>query len=831
MSSSGSTQFDDESELVQEFRNESIDHLQDVEPCLLRIESNPTGPETSELVNRVFRAVHSVKGTAGFFGFEAIERLSHAMESLMMDVRDGVLAYRQDMSDALLSGADALSQMIEPLPKRVEVPVEDLTKQLAALRDPDAASSAMLEVSAPSTSAEASVDTSAIAAANSDAPSEPSAYPKMVLPEAVEEARSRGHWVFEVSGPQQAERLDSAEDLGLILAANSDFFVSATPLEPDLFAAALGLEIGFVKTVMAVDENPPVKPAPAAEAVAPAAQSQKASKVESESVRVNVGLLNKLMNLAGELVLARNQVFSRIGDSEDVAVRSSLKSLGNITSELQTSIMQTRMQPMETIFKKLPRVVRDVSRKLGKQVEVEVNGGDVELDKSIVELLNDPLTHLVRNGLDHGLEGPSERESRGKSPTGRLTVGAFHEGGQVHIEIRDDGRGIDPQKVRAVAVKRGVVSDEESRSLSESQLRNLIFAPGFSTAEKITDVSGRGVGMDVVKVNIDRLGGRIHIESEVGKGTAIQIRLPLTLAIIPALVVQLADKRYALPGANLVELVRITPDDAPTMIQDVAGSAGLRLRQRLLPLIRLENVLDCPRDEAGCRTRFAAILRAGPSRFALMVDRVLDSEEIVVKPLSSHLSSSRVYAGSTIMGDGQVAMILDANGIAAVAKMETLEEEVAEEGSINGDAERSLIFETADNERYAVELSQVGRVERFETESVERVGTEDVLQTKTGAVDLLRPERFLNAGVQVPEHPRGFIIVPKSTSRPIGLVAARIVDTAPLRDIQETATPRRGVRGRAVVAGRVTTVLDIDTLGLDASDSEPSSPSTQGGLA
>ncbi|MBY0457012.1 MAG: chemotaxis protein CheA, partial [Gemmataceae bacterium] len=385
------------------------------------------------------------------------------------------------------------------------------------------------------------------------------------------------------------------------------------------------------------------------------APEPRAPGVTDSSVRVGVGLLDRLMNLVGELVLARNQILQHAAVAEDAGFLGTVQRLNLLTTELQAGVMKTRMQPIGTVWGRFPRVVRDLALACGKRVALALDGSETELDRTIVEAIRDPLTHLVRNAIDHGIEPPAERVARGKPPEGRLSVRAFHEGGKVVVEIADDGGGIDPGRVKAKAVALGLVSPEQAARLPDPDAVDLIFAPGFSTADRVTQFSGRGVGMDVVRTNVEKLGGAVTVESRVGRGTTIRLRIPLTLAIVPALLVSAGGDRYAIPQVNLVELVRVEGEAAAAAVESVHGVPVFRLRGNLLPLVGLTRTLQVPADPAPDGTLSLVVLQADERKFGLVVSHIHDTEEIVVKPLQKPLKGLGVYSGATILGDGRVS--------------------------------------------------------------------------------------------------------------------------------------------------------------------------------
>ncbi len=393
------------------------------------------------------------------------------------------------------------------------------------------------------------------------------------------------------------------------------------------------------------------------------------------SIRVDVRLLDMLMDQVGELVLARNRIMQFSTIQEDRGLLTAYQRLDLITSELQEGVMRTRMQPIGTIWNKFPRVVRDLARECGKKVDLIMDGEETELDRTLIEAIRDPLTHLVRNAVDHGFEKPEARLLSGKSETGQLFLRAFHEGGQVIIEIADDGGGIDPQRIVRRAMERNLITAAQATQISQGEIIDLLFRPGFSTAEIVTNVSGRGVGMDVVKNNIEKINGTIDIQSQVGKGSTIQIKIPLTLAIIPALIIRCAGDRYAIPQASLLELVRLEGDAAGAKIETIQGAPVYRLRGKLLPLVYLHEAL--PHEDGtskqparkGNHVVNIVVLQADGRQFGLVVEHVLDTEEIVVKPLGKQVKDIAEFSGATIMGDGNVALILDVLGLAHRARV------------------------------------------------------------------------------------------------------------------------------------------------------------------
>ena len=559
-----------------------------------------------------------------------------------------------------------------------------------------------------------------------------------------------------------------------------------------------------------------------ADAVGGEAQDGRKSAVADSSLRIDVGILDKLMNLVGELVLARNQILQFTSQGADAAFVSATQRLNLVTSELQEGVMKTRMQPIGNIWSKFPRVVRDVATLCGKQVRIEMDGKDTELDKTIIEAIKDPLTHIIRNSVDHGIESPEVRVARGKGPEGLLRLRAYHEGGHINIEIVDDGAGIDPNKIRAVALRRGVVTAELAGRMSDQDAVRLIFQPGFSTAEKVSNISGRGVGMDVVKTNIERIGGQVDIHSQVGEGTTIRIKIPLTLAIIPALIVTSAGARYAIPQVNLLELVRLDEGTAATAVERIDDGTFYRLRGNLLPLVWLRRELNLADSDSAGQAVNIVVLKADERRFGLVVDRINDTEEIVVKPLSRQLKSISMYAGATIMGDGAVALILDVLGLAQRARVvsatrgtaHTETAHVASAGVAVSDAGRQtlLVFGVSGGDRMAIPLSQVTRLEEFSGATIEHAGGREVVQYGDEIMPLVSPF----GGDCLPSldeagGTRRAIVLRHNTGH-VAMVVDEIIDIVSERISGQRGRARHGALGSVVIQERVTELVDVDAM-------------------
>ena len=558
------------------------------------------------------------------------------------------------------------------------------------------------------------------------------------------------------------------------------------------------------------------------------AQQSSRGQLSDSTIRVDVGLLDKVMNLVGELVLARNQVLQFANRLKDPGFLVASQHLNLITTELQEGVMKTRMQPIGNIWGQFPRTVRDVALGCGKQVAIEMEGKETELDKTIIEAIKDPLTHLVRNSVDHGIELPEGRVKAGKNVVGRLILRAFHEGGQVIIEITDDGAGLNAERLRKKAVERGIVTAEQSARMTEREVFNLIFLPGFSTAAKVTNVSGRGVGMDVVKTNVEKIGGTVDVQSTLGQGTTVRVKIPLTLAIIPALVVTCGGDRYAIPQVSLLELVRLEADDAGKRIELVHGAPVYRLRGRLLPLVYLSQELklapDASRKDEAVNI---VVLQADERQFGLVVDEINDTEEIVVKPLRKQLKTVKTFAGSSIMGDGKVALILDVLGLAQRASVVTETRDRAMTGMATGSAvtvaekQTFLLFAGPGDSRMAIPLSTLARLEEFPVEQVEMSGSQWVTQYRGQILPLIRLTVALEErrnhlrALRVPPVPGSApiqVLVLNQDGRSFGLVVDQILDIVEDRADVKTAATRPSVLYSVVIGDRVTELLDIPAI-------------------
>jgi len=862
--------------LLQDFLAEGREHLSSIEPDLLDMESHGSDVD-SETVNRVFRAIHSIKGAAGFFGFENLKELSHVMESVLMKIRDGERSPTPEIMDTLLAGVDLLCAMFDDIHASDGIPSKEAIARCGAILSSEGAEGA---------------GPGGLVTAICDSSSSPVEF--AASRDQIQQARKHGQTVFtlrvflhrdlEGKGRSPLEFLSLLESMGTVLDSRMDtssiggldeclegdllwVLLYATVLEKGLLTAALDMLEEQVE-VAAIHEGPLQH---AEERVgAPAETPQSSDTVEAtsaakeekempagvpdaagtaETIRVRVDILNQIMNQAGELVLARNQLLRSLENTKlgIQGLPGILQNLDLVTSSLQAGIMQTRMQPIGNVFAKVPRLIRDTSRKMGKEIELEMSGTDVELDKSMLELLSDPLTHIVRNCCDHGIESPDERERSGKPRCGKVILSAFHESGQVNVLIEDDGRGIDAERVVEKAVASGALTRENAERLSPQERLHLIFLPGLSTAEKVSEVSGRGVGMDVVRANIERLGGNVELESALGEGTKTLIRLPLTLAIIPSLIVRISQHRFAVPQVNIVELVCVRAAEVSKRIERVGEADVLRLRGRLLPIVRLADVLGIQRQYCDPKTESVeddrreslvdrrslsepdemeverrgsredrrkswrndlnvVVLRVGSNQFGIIVDELFDVEEIVVKPLSAYTQECKCFSGATIMGDGRVAMILDAGGIAAQARLSFAdtdaenrrrEQERLRAAASAGERRSVLLFKSHPEEVFAIPLGSITRLESFDTSQIELVGSREFVNLRGDAVPLIRMENHLPVRPFPQDLRDAYLIIPKESHG--GILASAIVDA-----LETDATLRgEGIRGPGVLGSAI----------------------------
>jgi chemotaxis protein histidine kinase CheA len=939
-------------DIVKDFLVESNENLDQLDRDLVTLEKDPTA---REVLASIFRTIHTIKGTTGFLGFPRLESVAHVGENLLSGLRDGRLLLNAEITSALLAMVDAVRQMlvnIENTGQEGEGDYSSLIENLTRLQMGEKKKKKSSPVKA--------------------APEAPSRFPAVpaaeVVPPASEDvpapcpARTPLPVAVPLPSPSDAGETNqvpidspaSAQPLGEILVQ------SGVTTSEQIHEALILQHEGDVRPIGEIlVEKGAAKPIAIQEALQGQAEAR-ASALSESNIRVDVSLLDKLMNLVGELVLARNQILQFSSTQQDSTFLNTTQRLNLITTELQEGVMKTRMQPIGNIWSKFPRVVRDLATGCGKQIRLEMEGKETELDKTLIEAIKDPLTHVVRNAVDHGIEMPEKRVAAGKAAEGRLFLRAFHEGGQVNIEISDDGAGINIDRVKQKALAKSLLTLDQASRMNDRELMNLIFLPGLSTAEKVTNVSGRGVGMDVVKTNIEKIGGTVDVQSRPSDGTTLKIKIPLTLAIIPALVVTSGGDRYAIPQVSLLELVRLEGAQARKGIEMIHGAPVYRLRGKLLPLAYLNQQLCVGKNEDGSNRRarkglnssssagsaagnldFASarnkhllwksklrdfldgkgvmtvaeagsykdcalgkwlytsglaefgdmpdmrrlevlhqafhkavrevissqaagdtarseqelarveplsgqivvlltdleqhtadgsavnivVLQADDRQFGLVVDEINDTEEIVVKPLGKQLKGIATFAGATIMGDGQVALILDVLGLAQRANVvsevrdRAVADNTAQTEAHHDESESLLLLRGPDNGQMAMPLSLVARLEEFNRSSLERAEGRDVVQYRGQILPLIDlssalPERREKSRRCDPSEPEADnekiqVVVYSDQGRSIGLMVDRILDISQERVKPQKRTGREGTLGSMVVQGRVTELLDV----------------------
>jgi two-component system chemotaxis sensor kinase CheA len=752
-------------EEIREFLIESNENLGVLDQEIVELEKNPTD---EKLIASVFRTIHTIKGTSGFFGFDILGSITHVAENILGQVREKQRGLTPELVSLVLQTVDVVKQVLTNIEERGEEGV-DVYQDL-----------------------------------------------RQVVGETVRE--------FGLDA-------EVAEEEQLEIAVHDE-------------AARPAMEMN-VPTAKAGGQ--------AAASTGNGAGSGSASgstgnSASGSTIRVDVNLLDKLMNLVGELVLARNQILQ--GDvSKSGASSGASQRLNLITSELQEGVMRTRMQPIGVVWNKLPRVVRDLASEVGKRIEIQMEGAETELDKTIIEAIKDPLTHIVRNSCDHGIEAPDVRVGKGKNAAGTILLRAYHEGGHVNIEVSDDGAGIDPERIKRKAVEKGLVRAEQTASMSEWEALRLIFLPGFSTAEKITSISGRGVGMDVVKTNIEKIGGAVDLFNRpaingTAAGSTIKIKIPLTLAIIPGLIVNLnssrsiggvasrQEDRFVIPQANLLELVRLEGAEDKKQIESIHGTQVYRRRGKLLPLAYLSRVLGLTPAPVEDDVMNIVIVQAEETAFGLVVDGVSDTQEIVVKALGKQLKALSCYVGATIMGDGKIALILDVPGLGRLANILTQSLERSRSEVRNAEAQKDqrqtlLLFSAGRFPRLVVALSMVARLEEFAASRIEYAAGQPVLHYRDAILPLVSVGAMLDPGSPdgAMERDSLQVIVFSEGNRHVGLVVDEIQDIVEEAVAVKRANTAFGLLGSGVVGGKITDFVDAGALLEAALGSGPASAS------
>ncbi|MCM2287125.1 MAG: chemotaxis protein CheW [Desulfobacula sp.] len=913
----------EDNEIFNDFIEESLEHLDGIEDDLLKIEE--AGEDIDEeIVNKVFRAVHTIKGGAGYLGLKNVESLAHNSENVMAKIRARELVPTPGIISTLLDAMDTLSTLINRHEKSNEI---DISGNLTALK---AICSASLEggdlenISFPA-QAPSEISTDAAAPFENHSVLTASTVEETLLkiePSVMDAFFKQGSFLYILQynlsndtdnrEEECAKIIGELKETGDILAANMDGDTSSEPVKNNgsplivIFACILEnelmgnffdinpdqiqqitpeyldqlvlppvseprqaqpVEAGPVSTLPVFTEPSAPKIMEKTKTIQPKDPSTKAEQ-KPDNLRVNVRLLDTLMTLAGELVLTRNQLIQAVSSRKVMGIDNISQRLNLVTSELQEAIMSTRMQPVGNVFNKFKRIVRDLSKNLGKKIDLIIEGEEVELDKTIIESIGDPLTHLVRNSVDHGIETPEKRIAAKKPETGILRITAYHEGGQVMIAIEDDGAGIDIERVKEKVLSMGLRESSTLDELSDKEIANLIFLPGMSTAKEITDISGRGVGMDVVNTNISKVGGTVDIDTTPGKGSIITIKLPLTLAIIPSLIVTVQNERYAVPQVNMVELVRIPAAKVRERIEKIGSALVMRLRGELLPLIKLADALDIEDryyvdqdtgeefpdkrtftedrrqaqngkivGQAGTETTASGrekrlltadrrtspmsaynilVVSVGDYHYGLIVDQVLDSEEIVVKPVGTHLRDCECYAGASVQGDGKVALILDIIGISNIMNLRTVSKTAQKKASqkteskTTKDTQSLLLVCNAPNEPMAIPLDLISRIELCKTKDIKITGGRKNIQYRGGPLPLFSIDEVADVGSPDTNSPTCYIIIFSISGKEVGIVMSEIIDIIKgTYTIDEMTHKQAGIMGSTIINEEITLLVDL----------------------
>jgi len=840
----------DEGTLMQEFAVEGKYHVEKIEATLLDIEK---GQEDPSLLTVLFRCAHSIKGTAGFFGLHKIVALSHSMENLLGKVRNHEMMIDSNMIDVLLKANDKLSVMFE---KIVESEQIDITLEMQIL--------AQFSSASPNNQDTDEMDSVKISRAGS-------LHDKIMKSGSSEQYKAvimallkRGHKVYKLVlkinddlanreyiqtsisrkvtsvGNMISCYMDHVDDTQLRAATRESqmVFLFSTVLEKKL--AIMNLDVRDADIIQLDDnieeaelfkilldgergqgqklQEGPLLAAPKVEGSERSDKKHINNDKEEESIRVNLGLLNNLVNLSGEMVLARNRlvrILDRHGDKIP-GINAVLQNIDDMTTQLQQKIMRTRMQTLANLFNVMPRIVRELAKSMGKNINLSIEGKAVEMDKSMIEGLSDPLTHLLRNALDHGIETSSVRQKIGKPPIAQVLIKAYHEGGRVVIDIIDDGAGINLGQIKTMAIERGLISSEQLVYISQQELLNMIFLPGFSTAKSITDISGRGVGLDVAKANIEKLGGTVEVYTVWGKGTTFRLILPLTLAIIPCLIIDIASQKFALPQVNVQEILRIVPGQL-RQIERIQGHQIVRLRDKLVPVVHLAEILGLPIKSRNCNgIARVLILKKNTKVFGLIVDGIHDQEEILVKPMPKYLKGMKGYSGLTILGDGKVAMVLDNESIGTAGKLILAEEHIqglsAEKISIGSGRELQelLLFKCSGPETFGLSLPMIARVDELDPRNIQVVGDQEYMNFRGNALRLIRLADYLPVAKLQVDGQKLYVIIPKMVKNPMGIIIEKIWDTVEAElDIDTHELKVAGLFGSAILNDRIILLLNL----------------------
>ncbi len=795
-------------EYIREFVAESREGLDRIDNVLVALEANPGDRSGLDVV---FRALHTIKGNAGFLEFPKLGAVAHAGESLLSKLFGGTLTVSGDVADVLLRLVDAIRNVLAEVEETGREGANDHKALIQELERWTKMAGGGVEKPASNKS---TGELGGVSPRTGNEPIQASSEPVRGL--------------TPTGSPNEMVQEPTAA------------YAPASPVQPPKVAPPKGPQPQIV-----VEEGPSESVLQKGDSSSISILGGRSSDGEHSSfIRVQIDHLDELMNLVGELVLTRNRIVQIASSRQDDEMTEPIQRLHRLTAALQDGVMRTRMQPVRNAWRKYPRIVRDLAKQCGKLCEVELQGGDTELDKSMLEAIADPLVHLVRNAIDHGIEKPYLRKIKGKPETGRLLVRAFQESGQVHIEVSDDGAGLDLERIRKKAVEAGIIAAERAHQVSESDLRNSVFLPGFTTADKVTNLSGRGVGLDVVKTCVEEIGGTIELQTRKDVGTTIRLTVPLTLAIVPAIMVACGQQRFAVPQINVVEMLHLRGEEQQHACDHFHDTPVLRLRGELLPMADLCAKLGVQSRYAGSRSRETSmdspqtpnshefgydatretldivVLKTGTRRYALLVDEIGDAQEIVVKPLGELLSSQTEYSGAAMLGDGNIALILDVLGIARSAGLFTAEQTMLS-GPVTVREEIARLDEqvlvcTVDGEhQIALPLANVVCLEQVLSATVEHSATGDMVQYRGEILTLHPLSQRPSPATTVGEPEVLSVVIYRTADAQLGLLVDHIVDIAPrpmdLKPIElaKDSDSRHRVIGTAVVLGRVTDFLQV----------------------
>ena len=841
----------DDDEILELFLEESVEHLESIEEDLLSIEK--LGEEVDlDKVNKVFRAIHTIKGGAGFFGLTKVKDLTHVTENMLDLIRKELLAPCQEVIQCLFSSIDMLNEMFSR-PKEIEAfEVKDIV------------------ISINRTIAESNVkeDKNDLSKVVPVQTAEGITVFEATVQKLQESANSLkgGENLFllryELQDEKEIEeKLSSLKDFCDIIESKMEggetfsfYVLVSTVVEADLAGSFFELDEKDISIITPEAEEEAAGPAPLFSQIKIVAEEagevyvqepeeaeamndikaensqdfKKESLIKSptktENLRVNIHLLENLMTIAGELVLARNQLVQALSIDDEDSIKSSAGQIDLVTSQLQEAIMKTRMQPVGKTFSKFNRIVRDLSSDLNKKVELVIEGGSVEIDKTIIESINDPLTHIIRNSMDHGLETPAERKAAGKPESGRLEIKAYHETGKVIIEINDDGRGINTEKVGQKALEKGLISNSDLARMSEKELTALIFKPGFSTNDEVTEISGRGVGMDVVLTNLNKLGGVVDLNSKAGAGTQLKISLPLTLAIMPSLLVSACETTVAIPQVNLIQIVRIPTADIRKQLQHIGDSLVIRFMDELIPVVRAEDFLEEEKAPVAfnkenfgfSKPLHVVVVAAGDFKYGIIVDETLESPEIVVKALGRNLQPLKIYSGATILGDGTIAPILDVQGIMQEMGLNVVEDrnsnKISNESVRQSDLQQLLIVNNGHVENFALMLNSVLRVERIESSEIKHVGSTRSCEIGGKSIALFSIDDAADV-TPLKIEGRLAVVIFEVLGRHVGLLTKEIVDSLEVNtEFEEFPHKQPGIFGSSYIDNKLCMLVDFFSL-------------------